>query len=419
MAILCHLRRSAIVVCLACTLVGASWAAERAPWLADRAAAVQQARRQGKLLLIVQFSGDFALAADNSAEAALYRTFALSDPSVAKTLADRFVVAYEQVGSAESLRKLSPEKLQPKRPEYAFTYICLSDLRVVHFVPGFISAGELAAELKWAERCYAKVASAAADEELLATRQAHLAAIARSDLALFTRAHKSRWERDALPPGPSTFDLPAAVVAARETFEASLTQRLGKSWQRTAAGEAVPALAMHGGLTRELAHLLLAEFPLVSLADLERPAYEALTGERFWKVSHRREALKQWWSREMAAARPILLVVRDDPFAADANANSPLLWPPKTDALPLLSRFAVEVLSHDELAALASDAGLEPIVYRAVTPPRYVILPAGGKPAVTLWKGTSLSRLAQAMNAATGAGALAVTTAGGSSDEEM
>ncbi len=389
-------------------------------WLAERSTAIQQARQRGKLLLVVQFSGDFAAGADNSPEAATYRAFALADPRIAKLLADRFVVAYEQVGSAESLRRLPPVKLQPKRPEYALAYVCLPDLRVVHFLPGFVSSGELLAELAWAERCYARVARAAADEEPLVARRAHRTAIAREDAALFGRAIKSRWTDDALPGGPSTVDLPAAVVAARETFEASLTQRLGKSWQRTAAGEAIPALVMHGGLARELAHLLLSEYPLVSLADLERPAYEALTGERFWKASSRRDALQQWWSREMAAARPILLVVRDDPFAPDAGASSPLVWPPvKNDTLPLLPRFAVEVVSHDELAALATDAGLEPIVYRAQTPPRYVILPAGGKPAVTLWKGTSLTRLAQAMNTATGAGALAVTTAGGSSDEEM
>ena len=87
--------------------------------------------------------------------------------------------------------------------------------------------------------------------------------------------------------------------------------------------------------------------------------------------------------------------------------------------MPLLSKFAVKNVSLDELAALASDAGLDPLTYRAANPPRFMTLAAGGKSPVLLGKAASLTRLAQVMSAAmSGSGALAATTAGEPSDEE-
>src|SRR5438552_7774984 len=40
------------------------------------------------------------------------------------------------------------------------------------------------------------------------------------------------------------------------------------------------ALAVHGGLEPALAHLVLAEFPLPRLAEVERTLYEALSGSK-------------------------------------------------------------------------------------------------------------------------------------------
>jgi hypothetical protein len=388
-------------------------------WLADRQQAVAAARKQGKLLLVVQLSGDFAQNSAEAVPAKTYRTVALSDPRVAKELTQRFIAVHQHVGEADVLRKLAAAKTQPPRIEYALSYVCLPDLRVLHFIPGFVSSDELLAELTWAEKCYGNLAGVTAADEAAVVRKEHHKAVAKADWPAFERSFKSRWAGESLASGPSTFDLPAAFVAARAAFDLSLAQRLGKSWQRLPAQEALGVLSAHGGLAREMAHLVMCEFPLVPLSDLERPAYEACAKERFWEASRRREMLATWWTASAASGKPLLVVVADDAFTHSANESNALVWPPaKADALPLLAQFAVQTVSLDEFAALATDAKLEPMTYRAAASPRYVLFAAGGKPAALLVKGASLTRLAQAMTAATGTGALAATSAGVPRDGE-
>lgn len=419
MALLRHHRLLALACVLCWPLAGAT-AQEKVAWLSDRAEVAIQARKDGKLLLVVHLSGDFAKNAADSAEAKTYRAAALADPRVRKELSSRFVVLYQQAGEAEVLRKLLAAKTQPVRTDFALTYVCLPDLRVIHFISGFVSADQLLGELAWAEKSYATIAGLPSADEPLVARKAHQAAIAKSDWALFERSFKTRWTAESLANGPSTVELPAVLTAAHGAVELSLAQRMGKSWQRLGAQNALPPLLAHGELGRDLAHLVLSEFPLVSLGDLERPAFEVCTGHRFWQASRRREALASWWKTETAGSKPLLLVVADDGLSQSASDASGHVWPPaKPETLPLLAQFAVQTVSLDELAAVASDAGLDPLTYRATNPPRFVTLAAGGKSPVLLGKAASLTRLAQVMSAAkSGTGALAATTAGEPSDEE-
>lgn len=393
-------------------------AAEGVTWLTDPAAAAEQAQKQGKLLLVLHLSGDFTTTAADSREAKIYHSIALTDDRVQKELRQRYVCSWQQVGEPNSLRPISPIKnaakkkgLKPApRPDYAILYICLPDGRVLHFVPGFLSSKELLAELAWAEKCYVKMNDAAAADEPLAARRAHLAVIAKQDLALFNKRFPSRWKEDALSDGPSTIDLPDAFAAARTTLEQSLTVRLGASWRPKDAPANLAALISHGSFGRELAHQVLAEFPLVALFDLERPAYEACARQRFWQPSRRRAELANWWQQAAAKIQPVLLVVLDDVFATKArSANDDFLWPPP-DAmtLPELAKFAVEIVTVDELAALAADAHLKPILYReSESPPRYVLYDNAAKRTTELGRATSFQRLSQAMHATVTSGAKA------------
>ena len=70
--------------------------------------------------------------------------------------------------------------------------------------------------------------------------------------------------------GVFPYDLPAALVAAREAYVQSLGVRLGPAWSQRKGAELAPLMA-HGAIAGEIAHLVLAEFPLQPLADLERP----------------------------------------------------------------------------------------------------------------------------------------------------
>ena len=83
-------------------------AGEPISWLSDRAEAAAIARKQGRLLLFVQLSGDFTKTAADVPESQLYQRLILGNPRVAEALSGRFVISYELVGEAKALPHLAP-----------------------------------------------------------------------------------------------------------------------------------------------------------------------------------------------------------------------------------------------------------------------------------------------------------------------
>jgi hypothetical protein len=303
-----------LALCLATGLSAVSAArADGVVWQTDLPAATAIAHKQGKLLLVVQHTGDFTDAATAAREARLYQSVALADKAVEDALAGRFVVLCQAVGPPASLRPVAASKTRTATPAkpLVLTYICLPDQRVLHCIPGFVSSAELLAELDWVERAYREVSSAPADGQSLALRQAHLAKLAVADRALFSANFPSRWHEGALKHGSSTVELPQALAAAKATLVRSLAARSVTGGSKTA----LSAMASHGSVGVEFAHLVLAEFPLVDLADFARPAFEAYAERRFWEKPARASDNAAWLVSEQKAGRPVLLVVGDDPFA--------------------------------------------------------------------------------------------------------
>ena len=155
MAITCHLRRG---ICLALLVATAFFAtsscifAVELELVADRAAALRQAWKQDKLLLVIDLSADFLAGTDQSPEWKLYRSLALTDPRVAELLAARFVVTNRQVGQSAGLQFAADNKERPAAAsEYALAFVCSPSERVLHFIPGLVSADELLRELEWAD----------------------------------------------------------------------------------------------------------------------------------------------------------------------------------------------------------------------------------------------------------------------------
>jgi hypothetical protein len=389
------------------------------PWLGDLAAATAQAQKQGKLLLVVHLSGDFTAELALGPEADIYRTVVLSDARVTELLKERFVVLCQAVGPPSNLRPVAAARTRQPAPRdpLAITYIALPDGRVLHFIPGFLSSDQLLAELAWVESAYPKLLEAAAADQPLAVRNCHLAQVAAIDRTTFASAFASRWENGQLRHGPSTVDLPPALRAARATFARVLAGRVAAGSDR----RAFDALAAHGSLGVELAHLVLAEFPLVDLSDLARPAFEACAQRRYWSASLRREQLVRWQADRMAEGQPLLLVVADDPFAAREGENEPFAWPPASAAaMPQLVDLSTQVVSIDELAQLIADAGWDSVTYKpAEGPPRFLIYEDGAKPAARISQKEGTTRLAQAITAMKrGAVAVKVVAGEGADDEK-
>jgi hypothetical protein len=383
-------------------------AAEPVSWLSSHTAAVAQARKQGKLLLVVHLSGDFAANAADAPEAKLYRQLILSHPRVTAALADRFVVTYRHVGQS---RVLSPQqssraaagnnagpqagKPPPRPPEMAVAYICLPDERVLHFVPGFVSGRELSRELEWVEACYSRLVKLGDAEMPGELRALHVAEIDPTDHKAFLGAFPSRWTAQQSAPPYSTVDLPLAINSARLVWRWSQGERLGMHTQfdKLSAssrfekrGQLSSPLTAHGRLGSEFAHLVMSEFPLVYLSDLAGPTYQACAGQRYWQISPRRDELARWWADCAKRGRRTMLIVSGDVQfdeanpAAEAPPVSPPSWPDHdAAALAKLWRVATQVVTIDELAMLLTDANLSPLEYDPLAgPPRLILHDARG-----------------------------------------
>jgi len=416
-------------------LFGSLAAAEPVDWLADHAAAVAKSRKQGKLLLVVHLSGDFAKNSPDAPEAKLYRQLILADARVAAALADRYVVTYRHVGEGKALPRLASTEEKDRKdnrieavksplkpPEMAIAYICLPDERVLHFVPGFVSPLELLAELEWVEATYSRLVKAGEAEMPATLRAAHREVVDQQDLDGFASLFPTRWTEDSPAPEYTTVDLPEELAAARSVWDWSQRQRLGvrgplelkdrsiRLARVVVRSDRLAALAAHGRLGSDFAHLVLSEFPLAYLSDLAGPAFEACAGQRFWQASSRREELAQWWVDCSKNGRRTLLIAADDSSAAAENSppESHSAWPADDAArLAELWRVATQVVTIDELAALLSDANLPPLAYDpARGPPRFILHDARGfRYAEVGAKDATAEKLADILRTAVGPGA--------------
>ena len=361
---------------------------------AQYAAAVTAARQQGKLLLVVDLSSDFARPGVESPEWKLYRSLVLADDRVAKSLAERFSIAVRYVGPPATIQEhlargqgtilgkleLLPGHQQPRsNPSQCITYFCLPDERVLHFVPGFLSAQDFLRELDWVEASYAEVVRADLDREQLRLRELHQSSIAGQDRQAFEARVPVQWKDNQPPEEFATKSLAGCVVLARQICEQSLLKRLTQRETATTGAELLSSLLSHSQASGEYSHLLLAEFPLVHLRDLERPAFESWAGCRFWTRSKQQGEVEEWWLEARRRRKPVVLVIPDDPRTLDAN-DTPFTWPlPPDDQPDDLEQFASRLLTLDELGQLMTDNDLAPISFlRDEGPPRYIIYSAAG-----------------------------------------
>lgn len=412
-------------------------------WLRDYDAAVAQARTQSKLLLVVDLNEDVAAdaAAAHAPLAQLYQSLTTADERVAALVAAQFVAVMRHVGPAECLQCLPPsDRARPpikRRPgasaasdrqptgEFAIAYVCLPNERVLHCIPGFVTADELLRELEWATATNQSRLSAPPAEKEWFVRQRHLAAISAANREQIDKLVKSKWrEGFQTPKAQSSDDLLAVLRAAQDARERALFDRLQPNWRPEGDRQTLLAmLAAHGGLEATVAHPVLAEFPLPALAELSKPLYETTSGQRFWLATPDRQPLRRWWADVRRDGALSLLVVRDDPFyAAGVDRFEELRWPPANAEIEAdLRHFATRQVTLDELALLVADAELDPVRFRASDgPPRYLVHDARGFRVAELSMRTGdTTRLAQALHAVTNPGdaAAAGGARGGTADE--
>ena len=392
------------------------WSVEFAPlFLSNYAAAVAAAKRQGRLLFVLHLSGDFTAPDALGDEGEAYQSLALSDERVIAHLRDRYVATFRQVGPPATLNlvavrgKLNP--VEPKR-QHAMAYICLPDERVIHFIPGFVTAKELLAELTWAEGCYFDFIRFPPAEQPLAVRQTHLAAVGPADVELYSKDVKTRWLLDAPIRDVGPDDLTAVVHGARQLRTARLDERFAGPENALPSRVFYDALADHAGLAPSAAHLVLSEYPLVPLAQLAQPLYEVWTHDRYWQLQPRRQEIKDWFLSRVGKGKPLLLLVTiQKPPIGEPQRRQLIAWPPKDGDLPL-AEFNVLELSLDELTVLTADAGLPALTAERGRLPRFVVYDRAGRRRAVVTSSDGISRLRTAMKASSQPG-----VAAGASDE--
>jgi hypothetical protein len=413
---------SLLIVC-ACAVLPAS---EGDGWHADYMAAVAQARAQSKLLFVVDVLGDFSEIDADPPEARVYRRLAAADPRVAELLEARFIVAFRRVGPSSAVQCVAPRKsgAEPAE-EFAIAYICLPNERVLHFLPGFVTSAELLAELEWAEACNRQRLREPPVTQAWQVREQHLAAALPAQVAAYCKLHPTKWKDGFQAPAAQTpDDLAAAIRGAKQIRDSTLSARLDGNWRADSdRASLLRSLAAHGGLEPTTAHLVLAEFPLPKLAEIQRPLFEIISGSRYWAGTPRRDALLEWWEQSGRAGDFRLLVISDDLFhSVKRKRADELRWPPNNAAVQAeLNDFAVERVELDELALLCADAGIEPIRFRVEEgPPRFLIYDSRGFRLAELpAHGGTIERLRQALHTVTNPGVLASTTdAGGAFTNE-
>ena len=401
-------------------LAGAASSAEPLTWHSDLSAAAEEARDSGRLLLVLHLSGDFTAGDARQRPLVVFESLALTDEPVRELVRERFVLAYRHIGPPAVFHVSNgppPKPAAKKREEdftlpqahdeYAVTYLCLPDRRVVHFVPGFVTARELLAELQFADYLYDDFARFPAAEQDEAVRHAHLEkAPAKSRQKFETLASLKLDERAA----PTAGELARSLNAARQIHDQRLGERLGRNWKAAEFPAVAAALSAHGSTQRGESHLVLAAHGLVDLESIERPAYTIWSGRRFWSESGRREEVAQSIAAVAGKGRPLMLVVEVD-RPAEAGRNDPLAWPPKpSDVLPRLDQFDVVTLSLDELAVWMTDKGLGPIKHPAGQHVRYVVFNREGQLVAAVHERDRQSRLISIMNAASRTGETAVSS---------
>ncbi|HZL90234.1 MAG TPA: hypothetical protein VFB96_17855 [Pirellulaceae bacterium] len=392
--------------------VAHSWALEPVPLVSDYQAAVSAAKREGRLLFVLHFSGDFSAPPALGEEGKAYQALALSDERVLALLRERYVATFQQVGPPASLSLVAERKKKAAEPQqqHAMAYICLPDERVIHFVPGFVSATELLSELKWAESCYYDFIRFPAAEQPLAVRQMHLAAVSPADAKLYGTEVKTRWLLDSPVRDASAADLTAVVQGARQLRTTRLDERFGGPENALPVRAFYDALADHAGLEPSAGHLVLFEYPLVPLAQLAQPLYEAWTRDRFWQLQPRRQELKDWFVSRVGKGKPVLLAVTvEKPPIGEPERRQLIPWPPKDSDLPL-EEFEILELSLDELTLLTADAGLPTLTAQRGRLPRFVVYDRAGRRRAVLTTSDGITRLRTVMRASAQPGVVAAPT---------
>jgi hypothetical protein len=355
-----------------------------------------------------------------------------------------FLAAYEQVGRFSSLQVsgrgyramhgIRPRKLGGN----VVTYFCTPDRNVLFFTVGPVESTSLLVAAQWADATFSRLTRATAvtaEERSALLREAHLNAAQAESRAEFQKLFASRWPKEPqVVAGPA--DLETLVAAARNACDAARRKFIDKetsaaaedlngaqqanrlgTWPRMFARQSAEHQRQAARLQTELkhraklqaisadvAHLILSELPLATLADLQEVVFERLAGQVYLPRSARNEVLLEAVRQVRSGKVPLVLLIgryedKQKPGEIQIPTQSLALLRMKAIAR-LLAEFETLELTLDELTILMDDLDEQPLPSLHGESPSFAIFNSAGGPVATLGRMAKASDLSGALKRA-------------------
>ena len=320
-------------------------------WL-SLADAIQTARDEKKMVMVVQGPDPIGTSANDAKSAKEYERAALCDSRFLAFFDFRVAAHFRATGPLKNVFT-STGKPPSQRPSHAnvITYFCdvskRGDLRVMHFFVGFPTMAQLQSHCEFAEELH--------------TKTAHMDSSARHDA--IGLAHRKRLQRNGFDKSATTGLSPEQILkAAAKQRDVRLLARYGAGWTTSEQRKLVGSLRVHAELENAAGHWLLGSRPLIELAEIESIAFQHLTRQTYWKPPPQPAQLVKWFRQQRERNRVLLIVISKDAPARTKELTSSfhhLGWQPKRDSLRAIiaDLDAIEV-SRPELALLIQQFGL-------------------------------------------------------------
>ncbi len=311
------------MIALCCALLPSVLAArEKIPWSTDLDTASRQAAASDSLVLVVDVPhatpGDKAAADANNA----FLHSSLANPAQLALIEHHFVPVLRHVGVPSCILYQDSEHSGVPPPTRAaqqgrpVTYFCTANLQVLHFVVGYVGAGQLVAATQWTiENSRLTQEEAAGDATQWQTwmgtahRDTLTESTHRTLVKLSQRFRNSRSKH--IPADSET--VRAIVHAATRVRGQQALELMGANQQNEQDMSLVRLAALDGQLC-DAGHLTLSMLPLAKLEVLEQHVYEILAnGHCYTPSTPRIRALQAHLQQCAARGRPVLCVVHQRP----------------------------------------------------------------------------------------------------------
>ena len=360
------------ITVLVCALFVSSASGDVIPWAADLDTASEQAAKSNSFVLVVDLpkttASDTATAAANKA----FLLSSLGSPEQLNLVERHFVPVLRQVGVPNYIHYQHPDQSHLRNRTAAakrgrpVTYFCTADLRVLHFVVGYVGADQLIAATQWTIDHSRMTRNEAAGDATqwqtwlgIAHRDTFPEATERALEKLSQRLRNSRSEH-VTTDGETVRAIVHAVSLLRQQRALEL---IGKKQQGTDDAAIVRFAALDGQLC-DAGHLTMSLLPLVGLPKLEQHVYEILAdGHCYTQHAPRIKAIQAHMQQSSARGQPVLCVVHQRP--AESGALSPTPQHQQYLDHPAVKRrisgFEIIPVLQVELSALIHVLGQRPI----------------------------------------------------------